>query len=125
MFSSNYYEATFLPGRSNFARWSRAASERRWKLYPSGPRHHDRHLSWLHDNDLEDVSLAVFPRVATHIPATDPTAHAYLEAVVWPEILESVTSCGADIGMPADEAEHLRPVPEDDVFEDARKEALL
>lgn len=108
LFYSNYYESTFLPGQPELARWARAASERRWKLRPAGPEHHDRHLAWLQANALDDVGMAVLPRSAARIRETDPAALAYLEGVVWPEILESVSSRGADVGMPAVEVDRLR-----------------
>lgn len=54
------------------------------------------------------MTLSVLPRVATQVSTTDPAAHAYLEAVVWPEILESVGSCGTDVGMTDEEIAYLR-----------------
>lgn len=102
LFYSNYYQATFLPGRPRLERALRTASERRWGLPAEGPTHHERHLAWLLGAGLDDVTLQVFPRVGFPID-DDPTVRPYLESTVWPELLESAATCGADVGLsPAD-----------------------
>ncbi len=47
LYYSNYYQSSFLPGRSRRERMLRTASEMRWGLPADGPAHNERHLAWL------------------------------------------------------------------------------
>jgi SAM-dependent methyltransferase len=102
LFYSNYYQATFLPGHSRLERLLRTASELRWGLPLDGPHHNERHLTWLLDTGLEDVTVQVFPRVVFPLDQ-DPEGCAYLETAVWPELRESAAACGAAAGMSAED----------------------
>jgi SAM-dependent methyltransferase len=107
LFYSNYYQSSFLPGRSRLERTLRTASELRWGLPADGPRHYERHLAWLLDAGLEEVRLQVFPLVG--FPADeDPRVRAYLESAVWPELLESAAAYGAAAGLSPAELEEVR-----------------
>lgn len=55
LFTSNYYQSTFLPGYSRLERTLHTASELRWKLPAGGPIQHDRHVAWLVAAGLHDV----------------------------------------------------------------------
>lgn len=102
VFTSNYYQAMFLPGRSALERKLRTASELRWGLPQDGPHHHERHVSWLLAAGLRDVSLRVVPRVGFPL-SDDPTVRPYLENAVLPELLASARSHGERAGMTAAE----------------------
>lgn len=105
LFTSNYYQAMFLPGHSRLERALRTASELNWGLPSSGSQHYERHAHWLTAAGLRDVRVRAFPRVGSPIDA-DPTVRPYLENAVWPEQLESARACGADAGLsPEDIAE--------------------
>ena len=52
------------------------------------------------------MRLRVFPRIA--YPARDdPAARRYLEAAVWPELLESAAACGQAAGLSAAELDQV------------------
>lgn len=55
VFYSNYYQATFLPGRAGLERRLRTASERPWGLPSDGGSHYERHVEWLLAAGLDDV----------------------------------------------------------------------
>ena len=97
LFYTNYYQSMFLPGHSRLERTLRTASELRWGLPGDGPTHYERHVSWLVEAGLHNVSIQVFPRVG--LPADDADVRPYLETAVLPELLQSATSCGRDAGM--------------------------
>jgi hypothetical protein len=79
----------------------KTASELRWGLPDSGPTHYERHVHWLVRAGLA-TNVTVFPRIGFPIDA-DPAVRPYLEQTVWPEMLQSATSCGPEAGMsPAD-----------------------
>lgn len=105
LFTSNYYQSTFLPGHSRLERTLRTASELRWGLPDDGPRHPERRLAWLHAAGLADIAFAVFPRVGLATD-DDPAVRAYLEATVWPELSESATARGIDAGLTQHELDH-------------------
>lgn len=70
LFYSNHYQSTFLPGHSRLERALRTASELRWGLPTSGPRHYERHLAWLLAAGLDRVTLkasrgSAFPPTTT------------------------------------------------------------
>lgn len=98
LFTSNYYQAMVLPGRSALERKLRTASELRWGLPQDGPHHHERHVSWLLDAGLRDVALRVVPRVGFPLDA-DPAVRPYLEHAVLPELLASARSHGEQAGL--------------------------
>lgn len=100
LFSSNYYQAMFLPGHGRLERQLRTASELRWGLPADGPAHYERHLRWLLDAGLQDVALQVIPRIGFPID-DDPAVRAYLETAVLPELRESATTHGREAGMSA------------------------
>ncbi|WP_435108363.1 methyltransferase domain-containing protein [Nocardiopsis synnemataformans] len=98
LFTTNYYQSMFLPGHSRLERLVRTASELTWALPADGPTHHERLGAWMRDAGLTDITLRVFPLVAS--PATaDPTAWAYLEQIVWPEMRRAAASNGRAAGM--------------------------
>jgi SAM-dependent methyltransferase len=98
LFTTNYYQSTFLPGHSRLERLIRTASERTWGLPDEGPTQYERLGAWMRAAGLTDVTLRVFPVVASPI-AADPTARAYLEQIVWPEMRHAVTASGRAAGM--------------------------
>ena len=98
VFTSNYYQAMFLPGHSQLERKLRTASELRWGMPQDGPHHHERHVSWLLDAGLRDVALRVVPRVGFPLGA-DPTVRPYLEGAVFSELLASTRSHGEAAGL--------------------------
>ena len=102
LFTSNYYQAMFLPGHSRLERALRTASELNWGLPSGGRTHYERHAGWLAAAGLLDVRVEVFPRVGSPVDA-DPTVRPYLENAVWPELRESVRKRGADAGLSSDE----------------------
>lgn len=107
LFTSNYYQSMFLPGRSRLQRKLRHASELRWDLPTDGPDHYERHVAWLVAAGLREVSLHVIPRVAYPLDR-DPTARPYLERTVWPELLEAAALRGHDAGLSAEELAEVR-----------------
>lgn len=107
LYTSNYYESSFLPAYSRLERLVRAASEQRWDLPPDGPHHHNRHLAWLQAAGLDDIGLRGFPRIGFPIGG-DSAVREYLEKTVWPEMLESATTCGREVGMSDAEVDELR-----------------
>lgn len=102
LFTSNYYQAMFLPGHSRLERAVRTASELHWGIPSGGPTHYERHAGWLAGAGLLDVRVRVFPRVGSPVDA-DPTVRPYLENAVWPELRESARARGADAGLSPDE----------------------
>ncbi|MEU1898644.1 class I SAM-dependent methyltransferase [Nocardiopsis dassonvillei] len=102
LFTSNYYQAMFLPGRSRLERAARTASELNWGLPSGGPAHYERHTAWMAAAGLLDVRVNVFPRVGSPVDA-DPTVRPYLENVVWPEMRESVLKRGTEAGLSGEE----------------------
>ncbi|QUX27686.1 class I SAM-dependent methyltransferase [Nocardiopsis akebiae] len=102
LFTSNYYQAMFLPGHSRLERAARTASELNWGLPSGGPAHYERHTAWMAAAGLLDVRVDVFPRVGSPVDA-DPTVRPYLENVVWPEMRESVLKRGTDAGLSGEE----------------------
>lgn len=107
LFYSNYYQSMLLPGHSRLERALRAASELRRMLPSNGPRHYERHLTWLLAAGLDRVALRVFPRVGFPVD-DDPTVRAYLESAVWPELRESAAAHGADAGLSPADLDELR-----------------
>ncbi|TDC25825.1 class I SAM-dependent methyltransferase [Streptomyces sp. 8K308] len=110
LFTSNYYQSMFLPGHSRLERMLRTASELNWGLPGDGPTHYERHVHWMLATGLRDVRLHVLPRISSPVKE-DPAARAYLEGVVWPELLAAARARGTEAGM-----------SDDDI---ARAEALL
>lgn len=53
------------------------------------------------------MSLEVLPRVGFPVP-DDTVVRRYLESAVLPEMLESMTACGADAGLDATDVRELR-----------------
>lgn len=104
LFSSNYYQAQFLPGHSRLQQKLRTASELNWGLPGGGPTHYERHVHWAVAAGLRNVRVRVLPRVAFPVD-DDPTARPYLERVVWPELLEAARKKGREAGMDDGELE--------------------
>ncbi|WP_017543649.1 SAM-dependent methyltransferase [Nocardiopsis prasina] len=102
LFTSNYYQAMFLPGHSRLERAARTASELNWGIPSGGPAHYERHAAWLTAAGLLDVRVSVFARVGSPVDA-DPSVRPYLENAVWPELRESVVKRGTDAGLTRDE----------------------
>ncbi|MEV1012015.1 class I SAM-dependent methyltransferase [Streptomyces sp. NPDC049881] len=102
LFTSNYYQSMFLPGHSRLERKLRTASELNWGIPGDGPTHYERYPHWMIAAGLSDVQLHVLPRTAFPLDE-DPAARAYLEGVVWPELLAGVRSRGAEAGMDEEE----------------------
>ncbi|GAA1455089.1 class I SAM-dependent methyltransferase [Nocardiopsis tropica] len=102
LFTSNYYQAMFLPGHSRLERAARTASELNWGIPSGGPAHYELHTVWMEAAGLLDVHVNVFPRVGSPVDA-DPTVRPYLENAVWPELRESLVKRGADAGLSSDE----------------------
>ncbi|MCE7079613.1 class I SAM-dependent methyltransferase [Streptomyces sp. ST2-7A] len=107
LFTSNYYQAMFLPGHSRLERLLRAASESAWGIPDEGPTHYERHVHWMVAAGLRDVRLRVLPRVGFPIDG-DPTVRPYLEDVVWPEFLAAARLKGAEAGMDGKDIERAR-----------------
>lgn len=107
LLSTNYYRATFLPGYSRLERVLRTASELRWQLPGAGPHHTEHQAGWLLDAGLADVGMHVLPR-AGFPDGTDPTIRPYLEAAVWPELLQSAAACGREAGLSDAELDDVR-----------------
>lgn len=108
LFYPNYYRATFLPGHSLLERRLCTAAELSAGNPIDGPRHRERHLTWLMAAGLDDVSLKMFPRVCFSVN-TDPTVRPYLELAQWPEAREVAATHGAEAGLStADVAELQR-----------------
>jgi SAM-dependent methyltransferase len=104
VYTSNYYQSTFLPGHPRVDLLLRAASMRRWKLPADGaPTHHDRHVRWLSDAGLEDVSLEVVPRVAFPVGPDQRIVRDYLEQAVWPDFLQAARDEGRGAGLTEDD----------------------
>lgn len=96
LFTTNYYQSTFLPGHSRLERLVRTASELTWGLPDDGPTHYERLGTWLRQAGLSEVTLRVFPVSAG---VAEPAARAYLERIVWPEMRHAVASHGRSAGM--------------------------
>lgn len=105
LFSCDRQQAVFLPGHARLERLVRAAAELRHGV-DRQPRH-DLHLAWLRAADLTSLTLEVFPRVGLRI-GDDRSATAYLETTVWPDMLESATARGRQVGMTAEDLRELR-----------------
>lgn len=101
-FTSNYYQATFLPGHPWLLARARQASLLNWDLPDGGPHNHEHLATWFHDAGLIDISVELVPIVA-HPVGTDSAARRYLELVVWPEMRSSVCARGDQAGLDADD----------------------
>ncbi|NJP65187.1 SAM-dependent methyltransferase [Streptomyces spiramenti] len=104
LFTSNYYNATFLPGHPRLERQLMTASELNWGIPADGPDHYARHVHWMHDAGLTDVRLHVLPRTGFPVDQ-DPTVRAYLESIVWPELLGAARTKGREAGMSSEDLE--------------------
>lgn len=102
LFTSNYYNATFLPGHAQLERRLLTASELNWGIPADGPDHYARHVHWMRAAGLTDVRLHVLPRIGFPVD-DDPTVRPYLERIVWPELLAAARSRGREAGMSDDD----------------------
>lgn len=112
LLSSGYYRATFLPGYARLELLVRAASFLRWRLPPDGRHHHDRHLAWLLAAGAVDTEVRVFPRIGH---PGEPAVRAYLEGTVWPEMRQSATEHGHDVGLTGADLDQLAALTTPDV----------
>ncbi|GAB2505368.1 class I SAM-dependent methyltransferase [Nocardiopsis aegyptia] len=96
LYTTNYYQSMFLPGHSRLERLVRTASELTWGLPGDGPTHYERLGAWMRAAGLADVEPRVHPVSAS---STEPTARAYLERIVWPEMRHAAASHGRAAGM--------------------------
>lgn len=97
LFTTNYYQSSFLPGHARLERFIRTASELTWGLPGDGPTQHECLGAWLRQAGLEDITLRVFPVVAS--TRTEPAARAFLEQIVWPEMSHAVAAHGGAAWM--------------------------
>ncbi|MGC9544658.1 class I SAM-dependent methyltransferase [Streptomyces sp. UG1] len=97
LFTTNYYQSMFLPGHSRLERLIRTASELTWGLPHDGQAHYERLGAWMRQAGLSDVTLRVFPVVASTL--AEPAARTFLEQIVWPEMRRAVASHGRAAGM--------------------------
>ena len=104
---SNYYNSTTLPGHSRLERGLCTASEISMGLPADGPRHKERHLAWLQAAGLNDVSLAMYPRICFPVDA-DPNLRPYLEQGVWPFLRKIATKHGAAAGLSTAEVDEIQ-----------------
>ncbi|WP_097231133.1 methyltransferase domain-containing protein [Streptomyces zhaozhouensis] len=102
LFSSGYYQATFLPGHSWVQQKLRVASQLNWGIPGDGPTHNERLAHWTLASGLREPRLRLIPRVVFPL-AEDPTARPYLERVVWPELLDAARGRGREAGMSEEE----------------------
>jgi SAM-dependent methyltransferase len=107
LFYPKYHYATFLPGYPLLEHGLLRASEIDWGAPVDGPRHRERHLSWLLAADLEDVSLEVFPQAYFPV-STDPTARRFLELGVWPMLRENAATFGTEAGLSAEDIDKVQ-----------------
>ncbi|WP_312976882.1 class I SAM-dependent methyltransferase [Corynebacterium sp.] len=107
LFTTNYYQSTLLPGHTRLERLIRTASEMTWGLPDDGPYQYERLGAWMRQAGLHDVTPTSFPLTGM---ASEPTARAFLEQIVWPEMRHAVSANGRAAGMSDDDvvrAEHL------------------
>ncbi len=104
LFSSGYYQATFLPGHSWVQQKLRVASQLNWGIPGDGPTHNERLVHWMSAAGLRGPRVRLVPRVVFPLEE-DPTARPYLERVVWPELLDAAQECGREAGMSEAELE--------------------
>ncbi|MDT0443012.1 SAM-dependent methyltransferase [Streptomyces johnsoniae] len=102
LFSSGYYQATFLPGHSWMQQRLRVASQLNWSLPGEGPTQNERLVHWTLAAGLREPRVRLIPRVVFPLEE-DPTARPYLERVVWPELLDAARERGREAGMSEEE----------------------
>ncbi|MDQ3761421.1 MAG: class I SAM-dependent methyltransferase [Actinomycetota bacterium] len=107
LFYPKHNYATFLPGYPLLEHGLLTASEISWGAPVDGPRHRERHLSWLLDADLEDVSLKVFPQAYFPV-GTNSTARQFLELGVWPILRENAVNFGAEAGLSTEDVDKVQ-----------------
>jgi 2-polyprenyl-3-methyl-5-hydroxy-6-metoxy-1,4-benzoquinol methylase len=101
LFYPNGYHSAILTGHTRLERCVYNALEIDAGVPVDGPRHRERHLTWLLAADLDEVGLTMLPRVCFPID-TDPTVRLYLEMVT-SKLYECVTTYGAVTGLSAAE----------------------
>ncbi|WP_077057453.1 class I SAM-dependent methyltransferase [Streptomyces sp. MP131-18] len=102
LFSSGYYQATFLPGHSRVQQKLRVASQMNWGIPGDGPTHNERLVHWVLAAGLRGPRVRLMPRAVFPLE-DDPTARPYLERVVWPELLDAAREQGREAGMSEEE----------------------
>ncbi|RMI46674.1 SAM-dependent methyltransferase [Streptomyces triticirhizae] len=117
LFSSGYYQATFLPGHSWVQQKLRVASQLNWGIPGDGPTQNERLTHWTLASGLRETRVRLIPRVVFPL-ADDPTARPYLERVVWPELLDAARERGGEAGMSEEELSRAAALmtPSDDDY---------
>lgn len=106
LFYPNSYHSTILTGHSLLERSLYTAAEIASGVPVDGPRHRERHLTWLLAAGLDEVGLTMFPRVCFPID-TDPTARPHFEMIG--SIMRDITVAhGAVAGLSAAEVDEIQ-----------------